>query len=206
MEHFNIGQWIDFAREMAGSPLRDKLQEHLDAGCAACQEDLRFAMKLAAAAQGDRHSEPPESAVRLAEAIFRPSQSEEPSLWQRIVGHLVFNSLTDPLPAGARVLHSQSPQAIFEADGYVVDLLIDFEPDSVERTLVGGLTRRDSAAPAAGIPIQLLANKKALSRAVTNDHGEFWMVFSPARNLTLQITLGEEGKILEFSLKDLVKE
>jgi len=74
MKHYEIAQWVDFARALAPEAQQAAMREHLAGGCEECQQTADFCKNVAVVCQGMERYEVPESAVRLARAIL-PSQA-----------------------------------------------------------------------------------------------------------------------------------
>src|ERR1017187_3224809 len=74
MKHYGIAEWAAFARALAPETDLTAMQDHLSGGCSECRQTVDFCDRLAAVCGGMVGREVPESAVRLAQAIF-PAQA-----------------------------------------------------------------------------------------------------------------------------------
>jgi hypothetical protein len=70
MKHYAIDQWADFTQGLLAEPEHTRLEAHLKGGCQECLLLWAFTTKLIATCTGLATDPVPESAVRLALAIF----------------------------------------------------------------------------------------------------------------------------------------
>ena len=103
------------------------MQRHLDAPCSKCHATVELLRKIEATAQSDAQLNVPESAVRIARAIFALNKPEEVHLKPGILARLVFDSFREPAMAGVRSGRQLARQTLYEAGDYTIDLR--FEPD-----------------------------------------------------------------------------
>src|ERR1017187_9791842 len=101
MKHFGIAQWVDFARGFAADGGRAEMQDHLSSGCAECRQIVEFCERVAAISRDMANRQVPESAARLARAIFQPRVPKAKRAF-RIPVELIFDSFLVPSPAGLR--------------------------------------------------------------------------------------------------------
>jgi hypothetical protein len=202
MNHFDISDWTDFARECAADPARAGMQAHLATGCRRCRATLDFLQRVVASTAADDLYEPPANIVRCVKAI---SAMQRPrSSVARLVGRLIYDSFSEPLPAGMRSEDRVSGTPC-EAGELFVDLRLEQEKGSPFITLVGQLTNRTNPdSSLAGAPVLLMAQKDIIAHAVYNRFGEFQMDYPPARHLRLCVALDPPGKRIELSLNRLV--
>jgi hypothetical protein len=205
MNHFNISDWTDFARGCAADPDRAGMEAHLTSGCRRCRATLELVQRVVASTRTDDLYEPPADIVRCAKAI---SAMQRPrSSVTRLVARLIYDSFSEPLPAGMRAQDRVSRHTLYEAGEFFVDLRLEQEKGSPFVTLVGQLTNRtnpESSLP--GAPVLLMAQKDIIAHAVYNRFGEFQMDYPPARHLRLCVALDPPGKRIELSLNRLVAE
>jgi hypothetical protein len=205
MNHFDISDWTDFARGCAADPAQAGMQAHLASGCRRCRAALDLLQRVVTATRADDLYEPPADIVRCVKAI---SAMQRPrSSVARLVGRLIYDSFTEPLPAGMRAADRVSRHTMYEAGEFFVDLRLEQEKGSPFVTLVGQLTNRtnpDSSLP--GAPVLLMAQKDIVAHTVYNRFGEFQMDYPPARHLRLCVALDPPGKRIELSLNRLVAE
>ena len=149
MKHFNIWQWTDYARGLADEVHRPAMDAHLSSGCARCARTASTLRSVTAIAGGEAGHEPPEHAIRYAQAVYSLFRPETTSL-PRLLARLVHDSVREPLPAGIRAQARLSRHALYEAGSYYLDLQLDMQPASGLVTLVGpargpAATRRHAA-------------------------------------------------------------
>jgi hypothetical protein len=82
MKHYATAQWVDFARALPPEADRAAMQDHLEGGCSECRQIVDFCDRLAAVCRGMVGREVPDSAVRLAGAIFRTQVSSKLQRYQ----------------------------------------------------------------------------------------------------------------------------
>ena len=73
--HYDVPEWTDFVRGLGDDAQRAAMQQHLSAGCARCGEFVATLQRFAPIASTETQYEPPEEAVRRAEALFQPRAS-----------------------------------------------------------------------------------------------------------------------------------
>jgi hypothetical protein len=73
--HYDVPAWADFVRGLGDADQRSAMQQHLSAGCASCGEFVATLQRFAPIAATEAQYEPPEEAVRRAEALFQPRAS-----------------------------------------------------------------------------------------------------------------------------------
>src|SRR5262245_25343926 len=105
------------------------MASHLSSRCAGCQQIVKGLRGVALTARGELAYEAPESAVRLAQAIYSLQRPDSASL-PRLIARLVHDSARAPLPAGIRAQNSLSRHALFEAGSYYLDLQLEHQPVS----------------------------------------------------------------------------
>jgi hypothetical protein len=112
--------------------------------------------------------------------------------------------MLDPLPAGVRA-QDRPQQALYEADGFAVDLHLNRETGRRERgasqmVLVGQITdRRAPERRLARRPVMLRSGREISACGMSNELGEFHLAFSPARDLTLEIPV-DDTRVVEVNL------
>ena len=195
MNHFDIGEWADFARGLVESSRCEAMEAHLASGCGKCGRLAAMLGRAAKVARVDAQYEVPEYAVHCARAIFSLHQPERVSILSRVVSRLVFDSFTEPLPAGIRAQHRLSRQTLYEAGHYALDLRQEREDDSTRITLVGQIV--DRQAPGrnlAGVPVVLKSGKAVVAQAISNEFGEFHVEYDSTRRIQLRVGVEDRGE------------
>lgn len=204
MKHFDIIQWVDFARDAISPETRAAMSAHLAAGCRDCQLTAALLEKAAAAAREDARIEVSAQMVREAKEIFAIAAPEPEPILQRVFGRMRFDSFTQLAPEGARAGESGDRHVMFDVGDYSVDLRVESEPDTAAGTLVGQIVGRTGAGQqVSALPVLLMAGKKIVTRTVSNEFGEFILDYMPARNLRLCVPMTLAGRQLEMSLSRL---
>jgi hypothetical protein len=201
MKHFNIWQWADYARGLAGEVDRSAMDAHLSSGCARCARTASTFSSVAAIAGGEAGHEPPEHAIRHAKAIFSLFRPE--TRLPRLLARLVHDSMREPLPAGIRAQSQLSRHALFEAGSYYLDLQLELQRPSGPITLVGQLADRHNPAADSAVPVWLMQQKTVVASTLCDRFGEFQLEYTPARDLRLCVPLREANKRLEIPLNSL---
>jgi hypothetical protein len=118
-----------------------------------------------------------------------------------MVAQLVYTSMADPAPEGARAAPDTTIQVMYHAGDYAIDLQIEREPESTELALVGQIVNRASAgAPLANLPVVLMARKKLITQSHSNRFGEFCLVSKVQGGLRLCMPIATVGRQLEIPL------
>jgi hypothetical protein len=201
MKHFTIWQWTDFARGLIDvGPARSAMETHLSSPCRRCERIVNVLRAVAVTARAEAGYEPPDRAVRYAQAIYSLYGPEKVSL-PRLIARLVYDSGRAPLPAGMRSQHRPSRHLLYEAGNYSLDVQLDHQTGSGLVSLTGQLADRNKpAASTADLPVLLIASKSLITSTLSNRLGEFHLEYLPGRNLRLQVPLPAARKRLEVSL------
>jgi hypothetical protein len=199
-KHFDIWQGVDFVRGMSDEASSLTVATHLSSGCTRCEGLVRVLREFAHRAALDASCEPPPNIVRRAEAIFPQRQPEKTFL-----GHLVYDSFREPLPAGMRAEDRQARHALYEAGDLFVDLQLEHQPGSGTVTLVGQISDREKPrANTTTLPVLLMSGRGLVASAMCNRLGEFELAYKPARDLRLYVPLRETGGHFELRMDELV--
>ena len=206
MKHFNIWQWTDYVRGLADDVQRSAMDAHLSSGCARCARTASTFRSVTAIAGGEAGYEPPEHAIRYAQAVYSLFRPETTSL-PRLLARLVHDSVREPLPAGMRAQARLSRHALYEAGSYYLDLQLEHAASF--RT---GHARRPARGPeqpvgsTADVPVWLMQQKSVVASTLCDRFGEFQLEYTPARDLRLCVPLREASKRLEIPLNRLTPE
>jgi hypothetical protein len=207
VKHFEITEWLDFARGLVGEAKQKAMTEHLGRRCETCHATVSLLARLVAAAQADAQYEVPESAVHMARAIYALQRPERVEVLPRLLARLVFDSFREPAQAGVRGQQRIARQAMYEAGEYCVDLRMEREHGTAAVALVGQIVNR--AVPnqkVEDVPILLMTGKRIVRRVRSNRFGEFQMEYEPGPPLTLHVAVERAGWEIEVRLQDLREE
>jgi hypothetical protein len=190
MKHYDQAHWLQFLRAELDPQLRSAMQRHLDAPCSKCSATVELLRKVASTAQADAQVNVPESAVRMARAIFALNKPEEVHLKSGILARLVFDSFREPATAGVRSGRQLARQTLYEAGDYTIDLRFEPDLDPAQVVMVGQIANRVAPElPPQSVPIVLRGGRQELGRAVTNQFGEFQLVYRPKMPLRLLVSV-----------------
>jgi hypothetical protein len=206
MGHFDMTQWVDFARGLTPEPKRPALEAHL-ASCPECQTMVDFLRQITEIAGADPKVEVPAAVIRSAKFIFPATEVAAIPKLRRLAARLIFNPQAEPLPVGIRSEYRPVRQMVYEAGDYCVDLRVDSDRDSTHVTLVGQIANQSAPAkPLAGTPVILMSGKRMVCETVSNDFGEFCLEYTPKPNLRLCLPLESSGVQVEVALNRLLSQ
>lgn len=195
-QHYEPGEWVDFVRGVVENETRARMQSHLDTGCAECGEQAEFFSQVAQRARADAALQVPEYAVKNAISIYALQRPAEVRLLPRTIARLVYDSFREPLLAGVRGQQRTAHQLMYVAGPYCVDLRLERERGSTRVRLIGQIANRErSARGVAEVPVFLLSRNLVVSKAATNEFGEFAMEYAPRNGLRLFAPIPRENHI-----------
>ena len=180
------------------------MAKHLSTGCASCTRVVALIERIHREASVE--TTVPEQLVRAAKAVFPVRVAEAGTLpdWLSLpcmAAQLVYTSMAEPAPEGARTAPDETIQVMYHAGDYAIDLQIEREPESAELALVGQIVNRMSAgAPMPNLPVVLMARTKLIAKSHSNRFGEFCLVSKMQGGLRLCIPLAGVGRQLEIPL------
>lgn len=206
MKHYGIEQWVDYNRELGDTGVRGQMRMHLEAGCEDCRKLSVLTAQLVSTCAAINSIEVPESAVRMARAIFPVQLPERPKRGNRIPIELIFDSFLVPAPAGLRASWQVGWQGLYRAGECSVDLRIEPELKSARAAVIGQITNHNSPAVEMGdLAVSLRSGKKVVAETVSNRFGEFQMEYEQKSHLRLCIHL-RDSKQIQVPLKTLTSE
>lgn len=205
--HFAIAQWVDFARDLTVDADRMAMLEHLSNGCTECSENAEFFRKLNGICQEIPQFEAPESAVRLARAIFPRQAAVGTKRAFRVPVELVFDSFLAPATAGIRASWQMGWQGLYRAGDCSVDLRIEPDLGSARAAVIGQITNH--IAPEiqmADLAVCLKQGKAVVAEARSNRFGEFQIEYEQQGRMQLCIYLDGGSKCIQVPLKKLISD
>jgi hypothetical protein len=206
MNHFAIDQWVDFSRGLVAAEDRGRMHAHLTAGCPECRALADFTRKLALSCSGSASAEVPESALRLARAIFPVRVTGRPRRGNRIPIELIFDSFLTPAPVGMRATWQVGWQGLYRSGDCSVDLRIEPELKSSRAAVIGQITNHvEPTFDMSNLAVSLRAGKQVIAETVSNRFGEFQMEYEEQAQLKLCIHLAH-SKTIQLPLKKLTAE
>jgi hypothetical protein len=189
VKHFSEQVWTDFVRGVGPSKKNGEIEGHIAGGCAQCVAAVGMWKKVYSIAANEPRFMPPDHAVRMVKVEFAASQTQQPSLWT--LARLVFDSLSQPLTVGVRSGASESRQLVFDAEGTMVDLVLDTRPQSGTISLVGQVVDKGEAkvAPRQVSVILWTETGQPLAETSANEFGEFQLEFAAQERLRLSVEI-----------------
>jgi hypothetical protein len=206
MNHYAIDEWVDFSRGLVTDGDGARMRAHLAAGCADCRHLSEFTTKLAHACSNTAAAQVPESALRMARAIFPVRLPDRPKRGSRIPIELIFDSFLVPAPVGLRATWQVGWQGLYRAGDCSVDVRIEPELKSARAAVIGQIT--NDAAPStsmSNLPVSLRAGNLVVAETVSNRFGEFQMEYEERAQLKLCISLAD-ARVIQVPLKKLTAE
>src|SRR5262249_14093023 len=203
MNHYAIDQWVDFSRKLIGEEETARMRAHLASGCRECGQLSDFTTKLARTCEGLLAVDVPESAMRLARAIFPLRVPSRPGRGNRLPIELIFDSFLAPAPAGLRATWQVGWQGLYRAGDCSVDLRIEPELKSSRASVIGQITNHMMPEEnMSNLPASLRLGDQTIAETVSNRFGEFQMEYEERAQLKLCIHLADSN-IIQVPLKKL---
>jgi hypothetical protein len=206
MKHYAIDEWADFSRGLTPAGERELMLAHLASECAKCKHLSGFSLRLASVAGSLHAVQVPESALRLARAIFPVRMQDRPKRGNRLPIELIFDSFLVPSPAGLRATWQVGWQGLYRAGDCSVDLRIEPEMISTKAAVIGQIANH--VAPTEqmeNLAISLKSGKEIVAKTVSNRFGEFQMEYEQRSKLKLCIVL-KDSRSIEVPLKRFAAE
>jgi hypothetical protein len=206
MKHYAIDQWTDFSRGLTPASECLLMEEHLAGGCARCQTLAEFSRKLAVTSRSLTTVQVPESAVRLARAIFPVRMQDRPKRGNRLPIELIFDSFLVPQAVGMRAAWQVGWQGLYRAGDCSVDLRIEPELISSRAAVIGQIANHAQPGERMeNLAISLKAGNVVVAETVSNRFGEFQMEYEQRTKLKLRIVL-KDARSIEVPLKKFTAE
>ncbi len=159
--HLDLARILDFLEDRLTPTAAREVEEHLAAPCPTCREQVRLTGLLVERMRGDRVPEVPPAVHQRALEVFvpQPVRSRSGRLAARIAA-LVFDSLSQPLPAAARRAVGEARRLRFELGAGTLEL--ELEPEGSRAFALRG---------------QLVLEEPALHRIELTNGGEHHVVW-----------------------------
>jgi hypothetical protein len=206
MKHYAIDQWADCTRGLLADREQEQMQAHLVGGCLKCRVLWDFTTKLGYICDSIATSPVPESALRLARAIFPVQVHDRPQRGNRLPIELIFDSFLVPSPVGLRTSWQIGWQGLYRAGDCSLDLRIEPELKSFRAAVIGQISNHALPEFQMGnLPIRLRAGKVVVAETLSNRFGEFQMEYDQQSRLKLCIEL-RDSKSIQVPLKRFISE
>jgi hypothetical protein len=188
MNHFTLGDWVDFAQDLKTRAVRAEMQRHLDEGCRQCLRVVRMWRNLVAFASGERSCHPPERALRFVRGVFGLSKPARQGIRVPAMAHLLFDSSAQAVVAGVRSSHSAPRQLVYSVGKLFIDLRIEWRLGHV--FVVGQAQQHSSRDPGlGGRDVLVLQGTKTIARTTSNQFGEFQFTLESEENPEFSIVV-----------------
>ncbi len=144
-------------------------QAHLDT-CPECQNKLGWMRTVDSMRRNESEYEPPGAVLKRAISIGSAPPTTARSSASPIIADLVYDSFSDPLPAGIRREDLASRHLTFKSND--LELKLQIRTSGEERLLVAGQIVSESALPA-DVEVTLDAGEEGVHQTAANEWGEF---------------------------------
>jgi len=193
MKHIAQETLAEFVRQSLSEAEAESVSGHV-AECRDCSDVAALFREIVRVGARDTAYEPPEGIVRAVKAYFEVEQRR--AAQPKRAFELLFDSLAQPVAAGARASVASARQLLYRVGTVYVDMRVDSETNSERAALVGQML--DSAHPGhpvSGVPVILMDGRKNVASTVSNNNGEFHMDFVLKSNLRLSVTVGDASPV-----------
>jgi hypothetical protein len=174
MKHFTAEDWIDFVNQVTSAKQQEAMKKHLGTGCKHCMETVALWQKLHNTAAMEASYQPPEAEVHLAKAAFATAGVAGQRMEKSGFVEVMFDSLLQPMLAGARSGGLGTRQMLYRADPYQIDIQIEAKPEGNRLVVIGQLL--DVSSPGVvgrDVKITLSNQRGNVIHTDTNQFGEF---------------------------------
>lgn len=187
MPHFSEEAWTDLVRGVSSPNTKREIDDHLASGCLDCVTACGMWAKVFSIASNEASLAPPDYAVRMAKLAF-PASEPAPGPWS--LASLVFDSLNQPLTAGVRSGATDSRQLMFEAEGTMVDFVLDMGQSGTV-SLIGQVVDKHGTkvAPRRVAVILWAESGQPIVETSANEFGEFQLEFAPQDQLRVSVEI-----------------
>jgi hypothetical protein len=194
VKHFSEQVWADFVRGISSSRTNSDLEAHIASGCPDCVTAVGMWKKLSAIAANEPSLTPPDHAVRMVMVEYAASL-HLPRPWT--IATLLLDNLNQPLTAGVRSGASDYRQLVFEAEGTMVDLVLDTRAQSGRISLVGQVVDKEGTkvAPRQVAVTLWTETGQPMAEAAANEFGEFQLEFAAQERLRLSVEIAGYKRI-----------
>lgn len=193
MKHIAQESLAEFVRHSTSPAEASLVRKHVDE-CRECSDVVGLFGQILRVGANEAAYEPASGIVRAVKAYFEAEQKKTPQ--PKNVFELLFDSLAQPMVAGARASVASARQLLYRVGTVYVDMRVDSELNSEQAALVGQML--DSAHPGhpvAGVPVILMDGRKSIASTISNNNGEFHLEFLLKSNLRLSVTVGDTSPV-----------
>jgi anti-sigma factor RsiW len=192
LSHIPFHRLVDWVEATLSTEEQLQLQQHLER-CSQCRDALAEVKQLISLMQSDQAIDPPPAVTARALRIFQPRvAAPAPSLLQRIVATLQFDTLQSPLAMGMRSGAAPSRQLLFRAGDYDLDLRLTPTENAPTWTIAGQVLGGDKRG--GHVEVQ---NDEQRVQAPLSALNEFVLPLLPSGEYTLMVHLADEEITVE---------
>ena len=189
-DHFDSEDWADFARRCVRAEVRQRMQHHLDDGCASCAETAGLWTRVAELAARESSSEPADRDLRLASALYAAIPPRRGRFEIRLA-HLV--RPTQMALAGVRAAPGVANHFLFYQRDVLFDIHLEGKDASGAVSMIGQVMDRGSGTRYSNRPVSIRHRRDPLAQTTTNEFGEFQLRFHPRRDLIVVVELEDQS-------------
>ncbi|HKE23529.1 MAG TPA: hypothetical protein VKB88_14280 [Bryobacteraceae bacterium] len=203
MKHYEIVQWVDFARGLVTRDEELRMRDHLSAGCVDCRHLFKFCRSVCETSR-NLPAPVPDWVVRGAKSVAPIRTAPKTRRFSLIPVDLIYDSFLAPAPAGLRSSWQVGWQGLYHAADCSLDLRIEPELKSSRAAVIGQITNRTAPRMEMdNIPVCLKLGKKVIAETVSNRFGEFQMEYEQQGRLQLCVYLEGGTKRIQVPLRKL---
>jgi hypothetical protein len=185
MKHFPDRVWASFVRGRGQEYTNRQIEAHIANGCPDCVATVGMWQQMYSIGINESTREVLHASISPLDLPSSTGSSETP--WT--LGRLVFDSLAQPPAGGIRSGVSDSRQLVFDAEGTIVDLILNSKPQSPTVSLVGQVIDKEKELSGSVSVILWTESEELLAKTSANEFGEFQMEFAPQERLRLSIEI-----------------
>src|SRR5260370_25478788 len=130
MKHFSAGGWSDLVSHAAAGGRQKGMQKHLRARRQNYAQTAALWRKVADAAMVEASYQPATEKVRFVKAAFTLARSGARRQKTATAIQLLYDSFSQPVPAGIRSAHKRVRQLLYRAEPYQIDLRLELQTES----------------------------------------------------------------------------
>lgn len=196
MKCLTLAKLLNYLQNPADNRERAGISLHLSAGCRVCNENLQWLEVVISSAARDQSFEFPEETIAAIVARFKQQTAAGLRPIRQYIARLIFDSGTLPQLAGARMPSKKAArrQALYQAEGYDIDLIFLFSAEHNDEQLTGQVVpEHGDATELTPFKVELLQHDSVISATNTDKHGvfEFSQLISGTYDLKVFVPDGE---------------
>ncbi|HYL83877.1 MAG TPA: hypothetical protein VE263_06565 [Candidatus Angelobacter sp.] len=202
MKHFATEEWIDYVNQVISSTQQEAMRKHLSTGCERCTKTVSLWQKVHNTAALEASYQPPAADVRMAKATFALAGQAGHRKEKSSFVEVLFDSLLQPMVAGARSGGLGTRQMLYRADPYQIDIQVEAKLEGNRLTVTGQLL--DISSPGVvgrDVKVTLSNHRGNVVHTVTNQFGEFRGEVENTGDLELSFP-GQGEKSIVISLRN----